>query len=97
MTKSELADAVCGRTGISKDQVVEVIEHTALQIIESVSEGDTVILRGFGAFEPKVRKEKIGRNIAQKTQVTIPKTVVPDFKPYPDFKDAVAKGLNHKL
>ena len=64
-----------------------------MKIIQSsVADGQRIFLRGFGVFQPKERKAKVGRNITRGEQLSIPPKRVPQFRPYPHFKKVVEKG-----
>ena len=56
------------------------------------ADGQRIFLRGFGVFQPKERKAKVGRNITRGEQLSIPPKRVPQFRPYPHFKKVVEKG-----
>lgn len=86
MTKKEIVSTIADKRGIDKIVVLEIVEELMKEIKRNVAAGETVYLRGFGCFGPKIRKAKIGRNISQGTEVEIPEHLEPDFKPYPDFR-----------
>ena len=51
--------------------------------------GENVYLRGFGSFILKHRAQKVARNIAKYTSITIPAHNTPAFKPSKEFLDKV--------
>lgn len=53
--------------------------------------GDKVQVSGFGTFETKERKARIGRNPHTKKAIEIPATRIPAFKASKALKDNVAK------
>lgn len=89
MTKQELVFNVANSTKVEPATVEKVVNWTMATIIGAMSAGQSIYLRGFGTFTPKVRKAKIGRNISKGTQVLIPEHRVPYFKPCNDFKRVV--------
>lgn len=91
MTKLEIARQIAERRGVEREIVTEIIEELMKVVKQNVADGNTVYLRGFGCFAPKVRKAKVGRNISRGTAVEIPEHLEPDFKPYPDFKKLLKK------
>ena len=64
ITKRELVNKICAetRSNLTQNDVLEVIQKTVDLIIESLGNGDRVVLRNFGTFSVKEVKAKIGRN-----------------------------------
>ncbi len=56
------------------------------QVRNSLTNGESVYLRGFGTFYRKHRAEKKARNISKNTTVVVPAHDVPAFKPSKSFK-----------
>lgn len=92
MTKNELVSAIAKRSGISKADVEHVINNSMNVIRETVASGDSIIIRGFGTIEPKLRKAKKARIIATGETVNIPARKVPTFKPCFTFRQEVEDG-----
>ena len=91
MNKSELISAVAERTGLKKQDAEAAVIAMLSAISDALAEEEEVRLVGFGSFEVKHRKERMGLNPKTKTAVPIPATKVPAFKPGKALKDAVAK------
>lgn len=85
MTKKELVLQISNRTGIENIFIESTIESFMEIIMESLSNGENVSLRGFGSFIVKRRAEKKGRNIFKKETIIIPAHNVPLFKPSQKF------------
>lgn len=96
MTKAELTSVIAKKTGLDKDTVLTVVEQMMSTIKESLVDGEPVFLRGFGTFGIKARAEKTARNIKAEKSLIIPAHNIPCFKPCPEFKDALAPGLEIK-
>jgi DNA-binding protein HU-beta len=95
MTKKDLIAEVARRTGLTRDQVLSSVEGAVEVISEQLCKGETVSLRGFGNFMVKQRKGKVARNIATNTQMKLPPTQVPHFKPADQLIDKVkSKNTN---
>lgn len=92
MTKKELVDQIAEKRGISAQTALMVVEDFMKIIQSSVAAGQRIFLRGFGVFQPKERRAKVGRNITKGEQLTIPPKRVPQFRPYPHFKKVVERG-----
>ena len=85
MTKADIVNKVSENTGIEKVTVQKAID-TFMEIVkESLTEGSSVYLRGFGSFIVKKRTEKVARNISKNTTIIIPEHFIPYFKPSETF------------
>jgi nucleoid DNA-binding protein len=92
MTKRDLVVRISGETGLTQEQVLDVIQKTLDYISDSVAEGKTVELRNFGVFEVKIRKSRIGRNPNRpEKDVPIPARAVVKFKPGKEMRESVVK------
>ena len=89
MNKGELIDAVASATGESKASVSNVIDATLSTISSSLASGDKVTFTGFGTFERRHRKARMGRNPQTGQPVPIAASNVPAFKAGKALKDAV--------
>ena len=89
MTKAELVSKIADKTGVEKLTTLSIVESMMNEIKKSISENESVFLRGFGTFKPKKRARKIGRNIKKNVAVIIPEHFIPSFKPAKSFVDKV--------
>ena len=89
MTKVELVSKISEKTGIEKVTALAVVESFMVEVKESVTNNQSVFLRGFGTFKPKKRAEKTGRNISKNTTIKIPAHNIPAFKPAKTFTEGV--------
>jgi len=63
MNKSELVDAIAGRTGVAKTDVDATLKGLFEVVAKTVSTGDDKItIPGFISFEQSHRKARTGRN-----------------------------------
>lgn len=92
MTKSEVAQKIMQKTGISRIQSIEALEIFIKCIKDALKEGDKVSLVGFGTFQVKNKNARKGRNPRSGEKIDIPKKNVPTFKPGKSFKDMVNKS-----
>lgn len=58
VTKNDLIDAVYKNTNCDRQTVQNVMENLIKEIKESLEAGKKIELRGFGTFEPRLRKGK---------------------------------------
>lgn len=80
---------IAENTGVSKSDVILVLEWFFHEVKESLIKGEPVYVRGFGSFMLKKRAAKVGRNIKRNTSVYIPEHFIPSFKPAKEFMSAV--------
>jgi len=86
VNKAQLIERLSRKTTLTKVQSEQVLDAALEIITKAVSKGDEVKLVGFGTFSSGVRKARSGRNPKTGTQVDIPATRVPKFKPGKDFR-----------
>jgi len=92
MTKRDLVVRISSETGLTQQQVLEVVQKTLDCVAEALTQGKTVELRNFGVFEVKVRKARIGRNPNSPAKdVPIPPRAVVKFKPGKEMRETVLK------
>ena len=89
MNKGELIDAVASATGESKASVSSMLDATLGTIQSALAAGDKVTFTGFGTFERRHRKARMGRNPQTGQPVPIAASNVPAFKAGKALKDAV--------
>jgi DNA-binding protein HU-beta len=89
MTKDKLARIVANMTGLSVRDAKDSVDATLDVIMQSVQDGDAVILQGFGSFTPVHKEERIGRNPATGEAITIAARTGVKFKAGKAFKDCL--------
>jgi len=99
ITKRELAIKITDQLGtkgleLTQQDVLEVVQTLIEEITESLAQGDTVVMRNFGAFQVREMKAKIGRNPKNPGKdVLIPARAAVKFKPGKEMKEKVASTL----
>ena len=91
MNKTELISIVSENAGLSRKDTERMLSAAIDAITAALVKGEKVQLSGFGTFEAKDRKARIGRNPHTKQPVEIPATRIPAFSPSKALKDAVGK------
>ena len=92
MNKHQFILNVMEKTGITSHiQMQKILKAMTDVIIETVANGDQVILNGLGTFEVRDRAARTGRNPLTGAAVQIPAKKVPAFKPGTAFKNEVNK------
>jgi len=73
MVKSELVRKLCNEyPNILRRDVEKILDVVFFEIIESLSRGDNVEIRGFGSYKISFRKARMGRNPKNSKIVEIP-------------------------
>ena len=81
MIKSELVQLIAERNPHLYQRDVEHVVNAILdEIVDALSKGDRVELRGFGAFSVKKRDGRVGRNPRTGEAVDVDEKHVPFFK-----------------
>lgn len=97
MNKTELIAEVARRTGLSvaaARRTVDVLFSTAPRegiIAAAVAQGDRVQITGFGTFERRRRKKRMGRNPQTGQEISIPGGSYPAFTAGKSLKERVGK------
>ena len=94
MTKRELVSEVAIKTGLTQNEVSNIVQALLDSIVEALSEGERLEIRNFGVFEIKVRDARVGRNPRTGEEVPIPEKRVPAFKPGKALKELVQAGAD---
>jgi len=90
VTKGDLVNEVATKVSLTKVQAGEAIDAVIEGIENALSAGDKVQLTGFGTFEVRQRKERVGRNPTDPGKtIVIPAQKAPVFKAGKRLKDAV--------
>ncbi|MFC5051710.1 HU family DNA-binding protein [Rubritalea spongiae] len=94
ITKRDLVIKLSNETGLTQQDVFNVVQGTLDSITEELAKGNSVVMRNFGAFQVREVKGKIGRNPKDPSKdVPIPPRAVVKFKPGKEMKEKVARIL----
>jgi DNA-binding protein HU-beta len=89
VNKSELIDAIVESADLSKQQATKALEAVLGSVSGALSDGDQVVLVGFGTFSVKERAARTGRNPRTGDPIEIAAAKIPSFKPGKALKDVV--------
>ena len=87
-----MARAIADETGLTLVKAEDVVEAVLETMKETLSRGEPVILRRFGAFEVYAKHAREGRNPKTGEPAEIAARRVVRFKPGAPFKAAVNRG-----
>ena len=94
ITKRDLVVQISNETGMTQQQVFDVIQHFIEDVTASLAKNDEVVLRNFGSFQVRQTKPKVGRNPNKpEAAVPIPARAIVKFKPGKEMRERVAKLL----
>lgn len=94
VTKRDLVVRISNETGLTQQQVFDVVQKTLDAVTSDLAQGNTVVMRNFGTFEVRQTKAKVGRNPKKPGEdVPIPPRAVVKFKPGKELKEKVAPIL----
>jgi DNA-binding protein HU-beta len=89
LNKAELVDVVAREAGTTKKDAESVINIMMETIVKRVASGERVTLVGFGTFEARQRRARVGRNPKTNEPLQIPAKRVAGFSVGKEFKEAV--------
>ena len=92
MTKSELITQLSDKFSQLVHKDAELSVKTIIDsLVNTLSKGDRVEIRGFGSFSLNHRPARLGRNPKTGEKVNVPEKFVPHFKPGKELKIKVDK------
>ncbi|WP_085315646.1 HU family DNA-binding protein [Derxia lacustris] len=89
MNKTELIDHIARQADISKAAAGRALDSLVLAVTESLKEGQSVTLVGFGTFSVTSRAARSGRNPKTGEAIAIQEAKVPKFRAGKALKDAI--------
>lgn len=89
MRKSDLADQVVEKLGVSKKESTDILQMVLDAIREALEKGETVKIAGFGNFVVREKKARKGRNPKTGEEIGITPRRVVTFRPSQVFKKFV--------
>ena len=63
-TKARIADAVAASSGCGQSQAAQLVEALIERIKANLTQGESVLISGFGKFEVREKEARLGRNPA---------------------------------
>ncbi len=90
MNRTQLAAAIATKMALSQRQVDEMLHTMIDTIMETLIKGGEINFAGFGSFQSRVRKGRVGVNPRNTSQtIEIKDTRVVKFKAGKNLKDAL--------
>ena len=77
LTRAHLTEALHDEVGLTRQDCAGLVERTLDLVTEAMERGETVKLSGFGVFEVRSKRERLGRNPKTGAPATIePRRVI---------------------
>jgi integration host factor subunit alpha len=92
MTKADLVEAVHTKVGFSKKESADVVELIFDSLKETLEHGERIKISGFGNFEVRDKRSRVGRNPQTGDVIEITARRVLTFKPSQVLKAALNAG-----
>ncbi|VAW47967.1 Integration host factor beta subunit [hydrothermal vent metagenome] len=90
MTKSEIIERIARKQTQFAQKDIEIAVNQILDsMIETLSQGERIEIRGFGSFSLHYRKARVGRNPKTGESVKLADKRVPHFKPGKSLRERV--------
>ena len=62
LTRADLAEAVHEAVGLTRQDCAAMVERTLDLVVEALGRGEEVKLSGFGVFQVRAKRARMGRN-----------------------------------
>src|SRR5689334_6589785 len=92
MTKADIIESVYEKVGFSKKESAEIVELVFDTLKETLEQGDKVKISGFGNFQVRFKKARVGRNPQTGKEIEISARRVLNFRPSQVLKAALNDG-----
>ena len=92
VTKADLANTLFEQLGLNKREAKEFVELFFETIRESLENGESVKLSGFGSFSVRDKRSRPGRNPKTGEDVPVTPRRVVTYKASQKIKDRIAKN-----
>ena len=89
MTKIDIIDSICEKTGILKKDGVRIVESVFDIIKDDLDKGNDVMISGFGKWTVKAKKARKGRNPQTGEALMVDARKVVTFKPSAVLRDVI--------
>ena len=89
MTKADIVDQIANKTGFTKPESFDLVESVISIIKETLADGETLKISGFGNFVVTEKNDRRGRNPQTGEEITFEARRVLTFKPSQMLKDAM--------
>ena len=96
VTRSDLAEAVYRKVGLSRTESAALVEMILDEICAAIVRGETVKLSSFATFQVRAKAQRIGRNPKTGEEVPISPRRVVSFKASNVLKQRIVDGYRKR-
>lgn len=93
INKNEIIDNIAKETKQYRYKVEQVVDLFLENIVNGVSNGSDVLIRGFGTFTPEIQEERKHYDMSTQEIQIIPKRIYPVFRAGKNLKKEVVKEI----
>ncbi len=90
-TRADLTEALHEQVGLTRQDCAHLVERTLTLIADAMERGEVVKLSGFGVFQVRSKRERMGRNPKTGEPETIEPRRVIGFRPSQIMKARVER------
>lgn len=89
MNKAELVRSMAEKSGLTQKDTTASLEAFISAVQETLANGESITLVGFGTFEIQERAARLGRNPSNGQEIQIAASKLPKFKPGKGLKESI--------
>ncbi len=93
LTRADLTEALHEAVGLTRQDCTGLVERTLGLVAEAMERGETVKLSGFGVFQVRAKRQRIGRNPKTGEPATIEPRRVIGFRASQVLKARIERAL----
>jgi DNA-binding protein HU-beta len=90
VTKADLIDEVTKYSTMKKKDVTDLVEAVFNVMTDALKRHEKVQIVGFGTFEPRRRKARVGRDPRTQDEIRIPSSWSLNFRPGKQLKEKLS-------
>ena len=93
LTRADLTEALHAEVGLTRQDCAGLVERTLGLVADAMERGETVKLSGFGVFQVRAKRQRIGRNPKTGEPATIDPRRVIGFRASQVLKARIERAL----
>jgi integration host factor subunit alpha len=94
VTRADLTEALHDELGLSRHDCALLVERTLELVVDAMTRGETVKLSGFGVFQVRSKRQRMGRNPKSGAPATIDPRRVIGFRASQVIKARIDRALS---
>jgi integration host factor subunit alpha len=94
VTRADLTEALHEEVGLTRQDCATLVERTLDLVAEAMAQGETVKLSGFGVFQVRAKRQRMGRNPKTGAPATIDPRRVIGFRASQVIKARIDRALS---